>query len=206
MRMRWLVGFGIVLSACTDRNAPPPNSVTATAPASQLPEQDRRLLAAATIALPPEGLTIDSLPTPTARGAQLLATYCTQCHALPAPAMHAAQDWPSVARRMWVRIDMMHGELGIASPTSADRMQLLQYLLAHAMPVAATLPEGRGRAVFEATCSRCHTLPDPRAHSPADWPTVVMRMERNMERMHVAGVTADQAQQIVGYLETVSRR
>jgi hypothetical protein len=49
-------------------------------------------------------------------------------------------------------------------------------------------------------------LPDPRIHSPADWPAVVSRMERNMERMRVSGVTSQQAQQIVLYLETASRR
>jgi hypothetical protein len=60
--------------------------------------------------------------------------------------------------------------------------------------------------VFQERCSRCHTLPDPRSHSPSDWPAVVMRMERNMERMKVSGVTPDQAQQIITYLGTASRR
>ncbi|MEK6768436.1 MAG: hypothetical protein AABY85_05525, partial [Gemmatimonadota bacterium] len=104
------------------------------------------------------------------------------------------------------RIDMMHGELGVATPTSADRTQLLNYLLANALRVAENLPQGRGRDVFEERCGRCHTLPDPRSHSAADWPAVVMRMERNMERMKVSGVTPDQAQHIVLYLEGASRR
>jgi hypothetical protein len=33
-----------------------------------------------------------------------------------------------------------------------------------------------------------------------------MRMERNMERMKVSGVTNQQAQTIITYLETASRR
>jgi cytochrome c5 len=176
----------------------------AQAPAQS--DQQRRLFAAAMIALPPEGLTPESLPAPQSRGAQLLNAYCTQCHALPSPAMHGAQDWPSVARRMWVRIDMMHGELGVNVPGSGDRVALLNYLLANALKVADHLRPGPGRDVFEATCSRCHLLPDPQQHSSPDWPAVVMRMERNMERMKVSGVTNQQAQTIITYLETASRR
>ena len=195
-----------LLVACSRREPPPPSAEVAEGPNPALTTQERRLLAAATIALPPEGLAADSLPEPGARGAQLLGAYCTQCHSLPSPAMHAAQDWPSVARRMWVRIDMMHGQLGLATPTSADRTQLLSYLLANALKVAQSLPQGPGRDVFEERCSRCHTLPDPRSHSGPDWPAVVQRMERNMERMRVSGLTPEQTQQIVLYLERASRR
>jgi cytochrome c5 len=173
---------------------------------TSLPVADRRLLVAATIALPPEGLVLESLPDPTGHGVGLLRQYCTQCHAPPSPTMHAAQDWPSVARRMWVRIDMMQGELGVASPTAAERIALLEYLLANALRVADRLPPGRGRPLFETICGRCHMLPDPLAHSPADWPAVVLRMERNMERMRAGGVSPEQTQQIVQYLEAASRR
>jgi cytochrome c5 len=192
------------LGACS-RGEPAPQA-SEQGPNPQLTQQERRLLASATIALPPEGLTAESLPEPASRGAQLMVAYCTQCHALPTPAMHAAQDWPGVMRRMWVRIDMMHGELGVAAPSAGDRVALLTYTLAHALRVAENLPAGRGRESFEATCSRCHTVPDPRSHSPADWPAVVMRMERNMERMRVSGISNETTQTIVTYLETASRR
>ncbi len=195
--------FGLLLAACRQGGSEQPDAARGVAPLSM---EDRRLLAAATIALPPPGMPAESLPQPGSQGARLLTGFCTQCHALPSPAMHAAQDWPSVARRMWVRIDMMQGMLGITTPTPADRMQLLNYLLANALRVSAHLPAGRGRETFEATCTRCHGLPDPLAHSPSDWPTVVMRMERNMERMGVGGVTPAQAQEIVMYLERASRR
>lgn len=203
MRCYHLAVLAVVTAACANESRPALNAV-AQGPDSSLSVQERRLLVAATIAVPPEGLRAESLPDPAAAGARVLAAYCIQCHALPSPAMHAAQDWPSVARRMWVRIDMMHGDLGVRTPTAADRIQLLDYLLAHALKVADSLPPGRGRDVFEATCSRCHLLPDPRVHSPADWPAVVLRMERNMDRMKIGGVTSDQAQQIVRYLETAS--
>ncbi|MDO8665778.1 MAG: hypothetical protein Q7J79_04150 [Gemmatimonadales bacterium] len=204
-RFRFLA-LGLVLAACSKPESASQDVASQAVANPALTLQERRLLTAATIALPPEGLVAESLPQPASRGAQLLVAYCTQCHALPSPATHAPQDWPSVARRMWVRIDMMHGELGVATPTSADRMQLLNYLLANALKVAQNLPPGAGREVFEERCSRCHTLPDPRSHSSADWPAVVTRMERNMERMKVSGVTPDQAQHIVLYLEGASRR
>jgi cytochrome c5 len=100
----------------------------------------------------------------------------------------------------------MHGELGVRIPSEGERTQVLNYLMSHALQVAANLPAGTGREVFAERCSRCHLLPDPRTHSGADWPAVLMRMERNMERMRVSGVTPEQAQAIVGYLRRASRR
>jgi hypothetical protein len=43
-------------------------------------------------------------------------------------------------------------------------------------------------------------------HSAPDWPVVVMRMEKNMEKMHVSGVARPQAEQIIGYLQSASSR
>jgi cytochrome c5 len=206
MRSLHVLLAGVALAACGRSDAPAPAAESGQGPNPALTAQERRLLAAATIALPPEGLVPESLPSPGSAGAQLMVRFCTQCHALSAPNMHGAVDWPAVARRMWVRIDMMRGELGVQSPSAADRIQLLNYLTANALPVAGNLPPGPGREVFEETCSRCHVTPDPRIHSPADWPAVVSRMERNMERMKVSGVTSQQAQQIVLYLERASRR
>lgn len=206
MRALRVLPLGLLLLACSGQQSQPPIKVTAESPSPALTTQERRMIAAAYIALPPEGVMADSLPDPHSRGAQILVAYCTQCHALPSPAMHAAQDWPSVARRMWVRIDMLHGELGVNVPGSAERVALLNYLLTNALKVAAHLPAGAGRDVFEAMCSRCHLLPDPRSHSAPDWPAVITRMERNMERMKVSGVTNEQAQQIIHYLEGASRR
>jgi cytochrome c5 len=168
----------------------------------QLMEQ--RVLRAAMLSLPSASVRAESLPDPTSPGARVLVQYCTQCHALPSPAAHGAQDWPFVARQMWLFIDQMRGELGVQSPSTAERAQLLSYLQANAVEVAASLPAGPGKAMFEATCARCHVLPDPRRHSPTDWPAVVMRMERNMERLRMSGVTPGMAQVIIGYLQTAS--
>jgi hypothetical protein len=108
---------------------------------------------------------------------------------------------------MWLRIDLLPPELEVDVPTLAERQVLLQYLLDNSLKVSgATLPEGRGRAVFSETCSRCHALPDPRQHSPADWPAVVMRMEQRMQQMKVAGASPDQTREILAYLQRVSGR
>jgi cytochrome c5 len=204
MRKSLLALSVLGLAACGKPAERP--AASGTAAAAPLNTQERRLLAAATILLPPEGLKADSLPDPRSRGAQMVVAYCTQCHALPSPATHAAQDWPAVARRMWVRIDMLHGDLGVAVPAEGDRVAMLNYLMANALKVTDHLPDGAGRDVFSAMCSRCHLLPDPRQHSPADWPAVIERMERNMERMKVSGLSHEQAQSIIGYLGKVSRR
>jgi len=205
MNARALLVTAVVLAGCgrPARSGQAASDSMAAAPALTMAQQ--RLLQAAEIALPP-GIQPESLPEPASPGAKILAQYCTQCHALPSPSMHGPVDWPGVARRMWVRIDMMAGLLGVQSPSTAERSQLLAYLQAHALKVAENLPAGAGKETFGAVCSRCHALADPRVHSPADWPVVVMRMEKNMEKMKVSGVTHDQATAIVSYLQQVSAR
>jgi mono/diheme cytochrome c family protein len=170
-----------------------------------LSHSDQLLLAAAMIALPPAGVQPGDLPDPRAQGAQLEAKYCAQCHSLPAPAMHSATDWPIVVRRMWLRMEWLPDSLGVKSPAASERYEILQCLTANALKVSGSaLPPGRGRDVFGLVCSRCHALPDPRDHAKTDWPIVFARMERNMERMKVAPPTADQTQQVLGYLQTAA--
>jgi cytochrome c5 len=173
--------------------------------AGPLPLMQQRLLEAASIALPP-GVAADSLPEANTPGATILESYCTQCHALPSPSMHGSVDWPAVTRRMWVRIDMMAGGLGIRIPSTAERAQLLGYLQRHALPVAEKLPAGPGKELFETVCSRCHVLTDPMVHSPPDWPVVVMRMEVNMQKMRMQRVSDADATQILTYLQAASAR
>lgn len=167
--------------------------------------RERLLLASTKIALPPPGVAAAELPDPNSQGAQLLATYCAQCHALPVPSMHSATDWPGVIRRMWLRMDWLPADMGIAVPSPEERVVLLDYLNQHALQVSgATLPSARGRETFSIVCSRCHALPDPRLHTAADWPTVFQRMGRNMERMEVAPPSNQQAAEILTYLQSVT--
>jgi hypothetical protein len=193
-----LAALGV--GAC--REAPRPAAAPAS-PGPQLSRSDRLLFAAATIGLPPAGVAPGDLPEPNSPRAQLVVRYCTQCHALPAPTQHSATDWPSVARRMWLRMEWLPESLGVHTPTEAERYETLQYLTTNALRVSGTvLPEGRGRETFALICSRCHALPDPGVHSRGDWGVVFARMERNMERMKVAPPTGDQVEEILAYLQT----
>ena len=177
------------------------------APAATPGPSDELLLAAAKIALPPPGIAAADLPEPSSAGATLLAKYCAQCHDLPAPSMHSATDWPGVVRRMWLRMDRLPQALSVLVPTMAERYTMLEYLTANALKVSgATLPPGKGRDQFALACSRCHALPDPRVHSPEDWPTVFARMERNMERMNVQGLVKAEATEILLYLQTAGTK
>ena len=172
-----------------------------------LNQRDELLLAAANVALPPPGVTAADLPEPASAGARLVAQYCAQCHELPSPAMHSATDWPSIARRMWLRMELLPSARGVKVPTAAERFAILDYLTANALKVSgASLPPGRGRESFSQVCSRCHALPDPRVHSREDWPTVFARMERNMERMKVPPPRREQTSDILLYLQSTGSR
>lgn len=168
--------------------------------------RDELLLASAKVALPPEGLLPAELPDPDSPGAQTLATYCGTCHALPSPLAHSATDWPSVARRMWLRMGRLDSPFSVPIPTSADRVTLSQYLVKNALKVsAAELPEGPGRDLFATTCTQCHELPDPRQHSPEDWVSVVRRMMTHMQDMLGQSLSQDQLGQVSGYLSAQSK-
>lgn len=197
--------FFVLLTACQPAPAPDADTTGMGGMPMTADVRDEILLASAKVALPPPSLTPPDLPDPASPGAQLLATHCAQCHELPSPSMHSATDWPSVARRMWLRMDRLPEGMALEVPDQGARSMLLSYLTANALPVsAATLPEGEGRETFDAICSRCHALPDPRVHSPEDWLTVYLRMERNMERMNVAPATRAETELILGYLQEVS--
>ena len=201
------VMVGVVGSLAACRPAPQLPADSTAGVGHGLNRQDELLLAAANIALPPPDVKPGDLPEPNSKGAQLLGQYCAQCHNLPTPAMHSATDWPSIVRRMWLRMEWLPPLLGVKVPAMAERFAMLDYLTANALRVsAANLPPGPGRETFELVCSRCHALPDPRVHSPADWPAVFSRMQQNMERMKVAPLTRSQTSDILLYLQSTGRQ
>lgn len=165
----------------------------------------------------PQGIPASELPDPDGRGARLVATYCGQCHGIPSPRRHAAEDWESTARRMFRRMAHMEGMGGrmgrmrggrmqVEAPTTAEERAILAYLREHAMRGAReeSLPAGDGREAFVRVCSRCHALPDPRQRAAEEWPAVVERMWGHMERMEVEGITDAEADRIVRYLQDAS--
>ena len=77
----------------------------------------------------PLGLDPEHLPDPRSSGAQLLVQYCTQCHELPGPGLHTADEWPSVDDRMNRRMRMMSGMMrDIEAPDNDELRTLVAYL------------------------------------------------------------------------------
>jgi len=113
----------------------------------------------------PPGISPEKLPDPQSTGAHLLAQYCTQCHALPGPGLHTAEEWPSVVDRMNRRMRMMSGMMhGISAPSDSELKTLVTYLQQHAQKpmdkskyTDLNTPAGKS---FQAICSQCHALPD----------------------------------------------
>jgi cytochrome c2 len=160
--------------------------------------------------LVPPGVEPKDLPDPNGRGAHLLVRYCGQCHNLPNPSMHSAGEWPAIAERMFYRMDMMSGMMGIESPSDSDRTAIIGYLKTYAMKSVPpeSLPAGGtpGAAVFRAACSQCHALPDPKSHTAGEWPGIVEKMKANMRLMRKKVISADEEKEILGYLEKHAKK
>jgi hypothetical protein len=152
----------------------------------------------------PPGLDPALLPEPGSRGAQLLERYCTQCHELPGPGRHTAEEWPAVLERMVVLMDVsrrFRGLMGrIVAPSAEERAALDAYLSAHALRPMRGTPRGPGAAEFAQGCGGCHALPDPRQHTREEWHGVVARMQRNAAIMQRGGFDAPATQAILTYL------
>lgn len=198
----------MAVAAC-QKPPEPPRRASEERPSSAVTSDrsDSLILVSAKIALPPEGFAPADLPDAHSVGAELIAKYCAQCHALPTPTAHSATDWPRVVRRMWLRMDLLPETFGVQTPLAGERAQLLNYLTDYALVVSGgALPPGKGREDFANVCSRCHALPDPAAHSPEDWVAVFQRMQRNMGRMKVPPPTAEQSEGILLYLQSLPRK
>lgn len=183
-----------------------------------------RMIASVGTGLPPANYSESDLPEPDSRGAALLKVYCDRCHWLPAPAMHSAQEWPLLVRRMQLRAHtlqrrmggplteglvgdvMMQGlattELEMAAPAEAVD-SLTGYLQRNALPTVdpAELGEGPGVAFYRRTCGTCHELPDPAAHTAMEWETVLQRMNVNMRLMDVEPLERQEMNRVLEFLQ-----
>ena len=139
----------------------------------------------------PPSIEPRELPEPRSEGAQLTARYCVQCHYLPSPQMHTAEKWTTTVVRMVWRMQGK-GNLGVVMKEMMDDVQapgeqeaavLTAYLQKHGQtemdPAHPALKSERGK-MFSIACTQCHALPDPRRHTPREWPGVVERMKRHM--------------------------
>jgi len=144
----------------------------------------------------PPGFEAQMLPEPASSGARLTLRYCVQCHNLANPAMHDANKWPVIVERMVLRMQgrgnlgrlMEEMMAGVEAPEPREAKALLAYLRKHALPPLdpKKLPQVNALAgeSFRIACSQCHALPDPRRYTAKEWPTVVERMQTNMQWMN----------------------
>ena len=165
------------------------------------------------------------LPEPDSRGARLTLGYCVQCHNLPNPAMHDAGRWPGVVARMVPRMEgkgnlgkvMSDMMAGVKAPSDEETRAIVAYLRKHAQkPIDAVRYPDLSRSAgesFRLACNQCHTLPDPKQHSAAEWRAVVARMQENMEWMNrvvgskpVPGEPQLRDEEILAFLEKHARR
>ncbi len=66
----------------------------------------------------------DAIPSPRTEGALLFVATCIQCHALPDPKQHTAQEWPQVVARM--RQNMV--TMGKSNPSEATTQAITRFL------------------------------------------------------------------------------
>lgn len=155
-----------------------------------------------------------ALPAAGSTGAKLMATYCTQCHNLPSPAMHSRDDWPTILDRMFRRLDMMERWssrwMRVKAPSGEEKQQLAGYIAAHAMrpydPAASSQPDLPESAMFRNTCGQCHGLPDPTQHTAGEWPGVVARMNIHANNMNKPMPNEAGIEGIVRFLRANARK
>jgi mono/diheme cytochrome c family protein len=162
----------------------------------------------------PPGIKPEDLPSPDSPGAKLLVRYCSQCHNLPSPAMHTAEQWPAITDRMFSRMSMMSGMKGmmmsVDAPFPEERQMIVAYLRANALksisPDVLPSPGSTGSLLFKDRCSQCHPLPDPKLHPARDWPAIVERMKSNMHTMNKKVITESEKKEIIDYLARSAQR
>lgn len=158
--------------------------------------------------LPPQ--FIGSLPEADSRGAKLLGVYCVQCHTLPSPGLHSADDWPKVVARMIARINRYRSANSdlhkVKEPTPAELGELLTYLQRFGFKMIDStkypdLDSDTGQA-FRKVCAGCHALPDPVIHNDEQWHTVVLRMRENMKLLGVTDPGDADLAKVIGFLQS----
>jgi mono/diheme cytochrome c family protein len=179
-----------------------------------------RMISSIGVGLPPNDFQPEDLPEPGSRGAGLLQVYCIQCHWLPTPQMHSAEEWPILVRRNLLRMEQLNVRLGgplttglvgetvmtgyenpeIPSPADVDT--LLAYLQRYSLPVAepGELTPGAGRELFIRKCSVCHETPSPRAHTATGWDRLIGEMQAIMAISNVEPLSNNELDAISAYL------
>lgn len=153
----------------------------------------------------------DALPEKDSAGAKLVRKYCAQCHELPGPGLHTADEWPTVVGRMFKRLDRFSKSErdvlnNVMVPEGGELSEIINYLSRHGYkPIdIANYPDidtDIGKA-FRQVCSTCHALPDPSLHDSDQWKEVVLRMRENMRILGVADPGDDALAKAMSFLQS----
>lgn len=159
----------------------------------------------------PKGINPSQLPEPGSDGARLLSKYCSQCHDIPGPGLHTAEEWSIVISRMNQRMQIMSNRgmmRHIDAPNEMEYKTLVAYIKTNSqqtidvdMLQGAETLEGQD---FQKTCTQCHALPNPSQHTSSEWPDVVDRMRKNMESMGVQAPDQAVTDSVLKFLQTYS--
>ena len=84
----------------------------------------RPLIVAATMLLVGCATTGTPIPLPQSQAALLFADKCGECHAVPHPARHSADEWPHYVALMERRM----AERNVTALSDAERQLILRYL------------------------------------------------------------------------------
>ncbi len=71
-----------------------------------------------------KSITPDLVPLPESPGAESFKNACSQCHALPDPKLHTAEEWPAVVERMRVNMKIMDKPV----ITDQEKEKIITYL------------------------------------------------------------------------------
>ncbi len=161
----------------------------------------------------PQGIKPNQLPEADSEGAHLLSRYCSQCHGIPGPGMHTADEWLNVVSRMNQRMQMMSRKrmmMRIEAPDYNELKMLTAYLEKNAQQTieadklaGADTPEGQA---FQKICAQCHALPDPAQHTSNEWPAVIERMRKNMSSMEKQLPVQATTDKILSFLQTYAEK
>lgn len=73
-------------------------------------------------------------------------------------------------------------------------------------PALLPEPESPGAQVLRTQCAQCHAVPDPKAHTAAEWPAVVRRMVAHTNaRLRVQRLDGASLEAVDAYLKTHAR-
>lgn len=181
---------------------------------------------------PKIGISPDRLPDPASRGAITFARVCSQCHVLPSPKSHSAEEWEALVERMAVRMAMMgpwmEGSEGSGGWNSDDyskmmrrwmgakpmgneeKWVILDYLKSHALGVLTETEilalKSKEGETFKKTCSECHDLPDPKLFAAKEWPDQLGKMKVTLKEYDFPPLGKEEEQDILKFLEENAKK